>query len=132
MCPWLCMKTVPKLSVVGCFVAVLSTALLYGQREAPGAKTKDDLTPWVENCLKDFETLKAGMTRGEIEGKFPMDGGLQGLSRVRFAHPTCAYFKIDVDFEAKGDGADPDRVGWGKDDKATKTSKPYLERPFFD
>ena len=126
------MKTIPKLSVVACCVAALSTALLYAQREMPSTKINKDYTAWVENCLKDFETIKAGMTRSEIENKFPMDGGFQSVCPVRFAHPTCPYFKIDVEFEHKRDAAHQGRAISDKADKITKVSKPYIERPFAD
>jgi hypothetical protein len=72
------------------------------------------------------------MTRGEIEGKLSKDGGLQGVSPVRFAHPACGYFKVDVEFEFKRDAADQNRAIQNKDDKATRVSKPYIERPFLD
>jgi hypothetical protein len=60
------------------------------------------------------------------------DGGLQGASPVRFAHPACAYFKIDVEFEFKRNAADQGRAIASKDDKATKVSKPYIESPILD
>jgi hypothetical protein len=125
------MKTIARLGVVACCVAALSTVLLYSQRQTPSAKINKDCTPWVENCLKDFQTIKAGMTRSEVESKFPMDGGLQSVSPVRFVHPTCPYFKIDVEFDFKRNAADQNRAIRGKDDKVMKVSKPYIERPFF-
>lgn len=128
----LCMKTILKVGIAACCVAVLSTALLDAQLKAQDTKINNDCTPWIETCLKDFATINAGMTRGEIEKKFPMDGGLQVFSPVRFTHPACPYFKIDVEFEVKSDGAEPGRPVWGKDNKVTKVSKPYIERPFMD
>ena len=104
----------------------------YAQREMPSTKINQDYTLWVENCLKDFETIKAGMTRNGIENRFPMDGGLQSVSPVRIVHPTCPFFKIDVEFDLKRDAADQNRAIRGGDDKVTKVSKPYIERPFFD
>jgi hypothetical protein len=79
-----------------------------------------------------FESIKIGMTRSDLEGRLPKDGGLQSVSPVRFAHPACGYFKIDVEFDFKPNPADQNRAVWGKDDKATKVSKPYIERPFSD
>jgi hypothetical protein len=91
-----------------------------------------EFTTSVQKCLEDFETVKAGMTRREVETKLTMDGGLQGVSPVRFTHPTCPYFKIDVEFDFQKNPADQNRAVWGKDDKVIRASKPYIERPFFD
>ena len=72
------------------------------------------------------------MTRGQVEARLTTDGGLQGVSPVRFAHPACAYFKVDVAFEVKRNAADQNRALVDKADKVTKVSKPYIERPFSD
>jgi hypothetical protein len=85
---------------------------------------------WVAGCLKDFESIKVGMTRGEIEEKLPKDGGLQSVSPFRFTHPACASFKIDVEFDFKRNPEDHNRAAWNKEDKAVKVSKPYIEWPF--
>jgi hypothetical protein len=93
-----------------------------------------DLTQvkWIENCLLSFDAIKPGLTRNHIKNIFPMDGGLQFVSPVRFVHPECAYLKIDVDFEFKRDVTDQGRAIVGKDDKVTNVSKPYIERPHMD
>ena len=70
--------------------------------------------------------------RGQVEAKLTIDGGLQSVSPVRFAHPACGYFKIDVEFEFKRNAADQNRAIADKADKVTKVSKPYIERPFAD
>lgn len=90
-----------------------------------------DKEKWVEKCLAELESIKVGMTRAEMD-KWSQDGGLQGISVVRLAHPACRYFKIKVEFDCKRNLADQDRMIWSKDDKIIKVSKPYLERPFFD
>jgi hypothetical protein len=72
------------------------------------------------------------MTRAEVEKRLTMDGGLQGISPVRFIDPSCPAFKINVEFDFKKDAADQNRAVSGKDDKVVRTSKPYLERPFMD
>jgi hypothetical protein len=92
----------------------------------------DEHAAWVENCLKDFEAIKPGMTRGEVEKKFHLDGGLQGVSPMRFVHPAAKHFKVDVEFDFKRNAADQGRAITSKDDKVTRVSKPYLERPYLD
>lgn len=65
---------------------------------------KPEYGVWLEKCLKDFETINKGMTRGEIESKFPQDGGLQSVSPVYFTHPECGYLKIAVQFNFQREG----------------------------
>lgn len=85
-----------------------------------------------EKFLKDFQSIKIGMTRGEIENKFKMDGGIQCVSHVRFIHPECPYLKINVSFEFKKDKNDQNRPIWSPEDKVTDVSKPYIENPYLD
>lgn len=86
----------------------------------------------IGGCLKNFESITNGMTRTEVERRLTMDGGLQGVSPVRFVDPKCPGFKINVEFDFKKDAADQGRAIFGKDDKVVHVSKPYLERPFMD
>jgi hypothetical protein len=124
-----------RTTTVGIVVGV-GAALMLGVSSAtsrpPEEKAGRPNVRWVEKCLQDFESIKPGMTRGEIENRFPLDGGLQGVSPVRFLHPACPYFKIDVVFAFKRNPDDQNRAVSGKEDKATRASKPYIERPFAD
>ena len=89
-------------------------------------------TSRVEQCLRDFESITNGMTRAGVETRLRHDGGLQGASPVRFVHPECPYFKIDVEFDFKRDASDGNRAVENKNDRVVRVSKPYLERPFSD
>ena len=126
------MRTVLRLSIVAVCAAGICLALLSAQGQPPKGETDQACTQWVEKCLRDFASIKVGMPRSGIERKFPMDGGLQSVSPVRFTHPACAYFKMDVEFDFKRDAAGQNRAIWGKDDKCTKVSKPYIESPCRD
>ena len=126
------MKTILRFSIFAACAGWACVALLRAQAPPPRARPDENRTQWVESCLKDFESIKAGMTRGQLEAKLTMDGGLQGVSPVRFAHPACGYFKMDVEFEHKRDAANQGRAIADKADKVTKVSKPYIERPFAD
>jgi hypothetical protein len=119
-----------RITLVFCIGLVLSLCLANG--ETPQAKPNQERTVWVEKCLRDFEGIKPDMTRGEIEKKFPMDGGSQGVSPVRFTHPECGYFKVDIEFDFKRNEKDQNRAIISPDDKATKISRPYIERPVMD
>lgn len=100
-------------------------------RRQQAAGTRDRVT-WVAKCLKDFQAIKVGMTRQHVEKRFHLDGGLQGVSPVRFTHPECPYFKIDVEFSFKRNPQDQNRAITSPDDRATKVSKPYFETPYLD
>ena len=119
------MKTILRFTIFAACAGWACVALLRAQAPPPRAQPDKDRTQWVESCLKDFESIKAGMTRGQVEAKLSMDGGLQGVSSVRFAHPACGYFKIDVEFALDQSRPAPDNA-----DKVSKVSKPYVERPF--
>lgn len=84
-------------------------------------KVRRDRMAWVAKCLKDFQAIKVGMTRKEIEMQFQQDGGLQGVSPVRFTHPDCPYFKVDVEFSFKRNPQDMGRAMISPDDKGFKT-----------
>jgi hypothetical protein len=71
------------------------------------------------------------MARAEVEKKLKLDGGLQGVSPVRFIDSACPGFKINVEFDFKRDTSQ-NRAIENKDDKVIRVSKPYLERPFVD
>ena len=97
----------------------------------------DQLTipPNVElagDCFKSFESITNGMTRGEVEKKLMMDGGLQTVSPVRFLDPACPGFKINVEFDFKRNAIDQNRAVETKADKVIRVSKPYLEHPSMD
>ncbi len=126
------MKTLFRFGIFAACAGWACVALLHAQAPPPRAEPDKNCTQWVESCLKDFESIKTGMTRAQVEAKVTMDGGLQNVSPVRFAHPACGYFKIDVEFAFKRNAADQNRAIADKADKVTKVSKPYIERPILD
>ena len=93
---------------------------------------KVDHTAWVRKCLEDFGSVTPGMTRGQVEQRFAMDCGLQVPSPVRFVHPDCPCFKIDVEFKYRTEPNDQNRAIMGDKDRVTSVSKPYIELPHLD
>ena len=87
---------------------------------------------WIDRAFSDFESIKPGMTREQVESRFPLDGGQQSVSPVRFTHPRSEYLKVDVEFEFERDVDEQGRAIWAKTDTVTKVSKPYIERPSID
>jgi hypothetical protein len=86
---------------------------------------------WVGRTLEQMEGIKTGMTREDLLRIFRTEGGLStGLHRT-FVSKDCAYFKVDVEFEAVGrPERDSDgRVTLQEDprDIIVKISRPYLQ-----
>jgi hypothetical protein len=126
------MKTFYKLTIVLIICMGLVLSLCLAQGEYAKRTPNKECAAWVSKCLTDFQSIKPGMTRGEIQKKFPMDGGVQDFSLIRFAHPECDYFKIDVEFDSKRNANDQNRAINDSNDKVTKVSKPYIETPYMD
>jgi hypothetical protein len=86
---------------------------------------------WVGHALEKMEAIKPGMTRNDLLKVFRTEGGLStGLHRT-FVSRDCAFFKVDVEFEAVGrQSRDNDgRVTLEEDaqDVIVKISRPYLQ-----
>jgi hypothetical protein len=86
---------------------------------------------WVRDVLAKMETIKPGMTRTELLKLFRTEGGFSNGLERRFVSRDCAYFKVDVEFEAVGrPGHDSDgRVTVEEDprDIIVKISQPYVQ-----
>jgi hypothetical protein len=91
---------------------------------------------WVTEVLKRMQTILPGMTREALYQVFTTEGGLSTGLRRTFVSRDCAYFKVDVEFQAFGR---PDRDGNGKatlvedgKDRILKISRPYLQFNIMD
>ncbi len=91
-----------------------------------------DLEKSVKQCLDDFSAIRPGMTRREVEEKFPMDGGMHTLSLIRFVHPDRYYFKVDFSFSYESNPNDQNRAVWRGAGKVMSVSAPYIENPYYD
>ncbi len=86
---------------------------------------------WVADVLRRIQTVKVGMTRGDLLTIFGTEGGLStGLQRT-YVSRDCPYFKVDVEFEAVGrpsrDGAGRITLVEDNRDVIVRISKPYLQ-----
>ncbi|MEI6860936.1 MAG: hypothetical protein WCL04_01625 [Verrucomicrobiota bacterium] len=126
------MKTISARNIVAFCIAILGISLLHAADQSPKAEMNKDGSAWVQRCLADFQTIKVGMTRSQVESKFTQDGGVSTPGETCFTHPTCPYFKISVEFDFQRNPADQGRAIWGKDNKIIRVSKPYLENPYID
>ena len=116
---------------MGVFIATgLYTS--YGESAPPATTEQEARIHWVEKCLVDFGRIRVGMTRSDVDKIFPQDGGIQCVSPVRYIHPECGYFMIDVSFDFKRNPDDQNRAITSPDDLVTNISRPYIEYPAYD
>ena len=108
--------------------AATSARQTSSSREAPCVQDHD---MWVGQALKEMESIKPGMTRGELLKIFRTEGGLSTVLHRTFVSRDCSYFKVDVEFQAVGR---PERDSSGRvtleedaRDIITKISRPYLQ-----
>lgn len=85
---------------------------------------------WLEQRLKEAESIRMGNTHAELVKLFRVDGGLSSVTRHRFVLILCPYIKVDVEFEdkpgVKARYPVPDTA------RVVSVSKPYFEREFLD
>ena len=84
---------------------------------------------WIRENLPELESIKVGMTRGELLKVFMVEGGISTRTRRRYVYRKCGYVKVDVEFAPAGD---QDNIAERPGDRITKISKPYLELTIMD
>jgi hypothetical protein len=117
----------PVRLVVACFL-LLSTLLTYAQTSDRTSSGDDGQAylQWLEKSLASIQTIKVGMTRGDLLRLFEMDGGFQSTKVERYVYRQCPLLKVDVAFIPVSDTNDH------LNDTIKSISKPYLESPFYD
>lgn len=76
----------------------------------------------IEQALTDYQRIKIGSTRSEVERYFTREEAAQFPSTTRYVYPKCSYLHLDVDFQAK---APPGHL-FSPDDTVIKISKLYV------
>ncbi len=102
----------------------LLTCLAVGQ--TPSSKTSpydSEHTRWIAASLKEMQTIKPGMSRGDLFKVFTTEGGLSTVGQRRYVYRDCPYIKVDVEFAPAQEGQQVER----QDDKIVKISQPFLE-----
>jgi hypothetical protein len=107
---------------------IVLSCLLLGQSVVAESQvsTIADHTHWVEQVLKEMQSIKVGMRRGEVEKVFSVAGGLATVSRQAYVYRQCPYFRVDVEF------APADQTRASENDTVVNISKPYLDWPHGD
>ena len=107
-----------------CLVSFVAEGILPSARS--GA---DEHTEWIAKSLKEIETVKVGMTRGDLLKVFTEEGGISTRTWRRYVYRECRYIKVDVEFEPIGATENPAQSAG---DKVKKISKPFLEWSIMD
>jgi hypothetical protein len=114
-----------KLTLVAATVAALAYALTPSASPARDDAEAAKRIEWVEKSLKEMQTVKAGMTRGDLLKVFTEEGGPSTRTQQTYAYRGCQYFKVDVRFEPVG--ARAATAPYPPGDKIVNISKPYLD-----
>jgi hypothetical protein len=115
-----------KFKLLLCFALLLSGILSGQPSSAPsraGGKINKTLTKQIAAVLKEFQTIKPGMTRAELSKVFITEGGLSTAKHRTYVYRGCPYIKIDVDFTLANPAQNEERPT----DIIAKLSKPYLD-----
>ena len=111
--------------LIGCLALVFGTTTVFHC-----AQSKQTHDKWLEERYKEATSIKEGMTVAELRRMFTEDGGLQFSPTVRYVLRSCAWIKIDVEFDfPKGAKHQFPPAGQLK---IKKISKPYLEKVMYD
>src|ERR1700753_764005 len=80
---------------------------------------------WVEKSLKEMQTIKTGMSRGDLLKVFTKEGGISTRTWRTYVYHECPNIKVDVKFEPVEDVNDG--LTEYKSDRIVEISKPYLD-----
>ena len=84
---------------------------------------------WIVSNLAELQSIKVGMTRGQLLKVFMEEGGISTRTWRRYVYRKCAYVKVDVEFAP---ASNMDSHEQRPDDRITKISKPFLELMIMD
>ena len=112
-------------------VAISGSTLVPSKARGMQDSCREGRDAWVADNLAKMESIRAGMTRGQLMQVFTTQGGFSNGLRRTFVSRECLYFKVDVEFKPFGR---PDRDSNGRvtveedaRDVIVKISRPYLE-----
>ncbi|MCH8044489.1 MAG: hypothetical protein IID44_12290 [Planctomycetes bacterium] len=94
------------------------------------AKAKSDHGKWLASSLREMQTIKPGMTRGDLLKVFKEEGGISTRTQQRYVYHGCRYIKVNVTFDAVG--SPEDKLTPLPEDRIRKISKPFLEWSIID
>lgn len=103
------------------FIVCLNALAPAGSQEATlQFGSSREHTAWIATVLRAVQTVKVGMTRGDLVKVFTVEGGLSMPSQRTYVYKLCPYIKVDVKFAASS------RTEEQSTDKIVEISRPYL------
>src|SRR3984957_1442147 len=81
----------------------------------------------AEEALRNWEKLKPGITRDDVEKMFIRDGGMQFPRSTKYVLPSCGYIKVRIEFEPA-----PNKDMFAAEDVVTKVSPLFVAYPSMD
>lgn len=114
------MKPMPII-VLALSVLTMSFALAAPK---PSDAQQQEHQEWVRHSLGEMQTVKPGMTRGELEKVFVGEGGFYSSSHQTYLYRGCLYFKVKVDFQLAGSGLE---YPSNPKDKIVGITQPYID-----
>lgn len=109
------------LAVLAVTVLVLVTVSRHGLRADVTACSV------AKSALEAARQIKPGMTRGDVESHFYVDGGAQIPDATRYVYRGCQYIRVDVSFKLP-----PSATEFSPNDIVIEASRPYLAYPTMD
>ena len=79
---------------------------------------------WVRHSFDEMQTVKPGMTRGDLEKVFVGEGGFHASGSQVYLYRGCLYFKVTVDFQLAGS---PLEYPSNPKDKIVGITQPYID-----
>ena len=124
-----------SIRIVGVAVVAMWSCMAHSVGAEP-SQFDQDAASWVGDAFLEIETVKVGMTRGQLFALFATEGGVFSGLRSTYVYRRCPLIKVDVEFEAVGR---PSRDAEGRvtmvasdQDIIIKISRPYLARQVID
>lgn len=108
-------------------ILLILTALVLTATQPQNGQTTS-LCELLAHVIKDYERIKPGLQREQVEKFLQRDGGLQFPTPTRYVFPVCTFLHVDVEFGLKGE---PGHL-FGPGDIVRKASKIYVDYPVKD
>ena len=118
------MKTLSA-PILLCGIASIVCAAVAGTAapKAPRPSGYEEHEKWVAQSLLEMQTIKVGMTRGELNKVFVGEGGLYSSASQTFLYRGCPYFKVHVGFKPAGEAFG---LAENPKDKIVSLSEPFV------
>jgi hypothetical protein len=114
------MKTLKRTVLI--FVLAATTVLCTPQPQnvQPSPSPRCEL---IERALRDYDQIKIGDRRKDVERRFRQGGGTQFPGTTRYAYVDSQFLHIDIEYQI-----DPSaKISFSPDDVITKKSKLYID-----